>query len=1220
MGGRHQGAPQQYRQQRHEDDHFLVVAGPEGAEGFQQPHQQRAACGRRETGQRTDGGGDEALEADQEAGVIKDGAHRADQHARQSTDKRCHGKGQLARQRRGDTHQPRPQAVHRRGAQGLAIQGAAGEQPQRHQQRHGGHHHHHGLRAQGELRQVPALIPEGRRAESFCTEEHQAQPGHGQVDADRDDQQLQHAGIGHRFIDDLVHQRPQCGDEQQREQHLHRQRELQRRGPPHQGRDGQRRAQRAGQCARQQCRLAAAQQASGLHAGRADGQHQQQPQRAGTLTLLQHGQRQGTEGDELALRDEEDAGDREDQHQCNGDQAIDDAVGQAIQGQDGGNRRVHESQAVEGSDKAANGPAADPGRPDRRQRSLRSDGLPVAVLDGQHDAGVVTQAEVILGRVVQRALRDMDRAGIFQRVLERRAEGRGAGLGLLERFRHYLLQHQLRVVDVGGEEVAGAGAILLLVAGHEVGRQLFGGIAVRQCLRHHGRARHHVGTLDILAAQADQVARGGAVGLEDPALVAAFDEGLVRHCRATARGHHQHRIRVAADHAQGLRGDAGVGPREALHRADLDAGGTRQALHLLEPVLTIGVGVTQETDVLHAQLLHLLHHATGHHGGGLRQAEGPGVAAFGSLDGRDGQLHRLRLQRHVGHGQRRRHGSRADDQVDLVLGHQAARILAGLGGIGGVVEDDQLDLLAADALGPQCKSILGRDAQARTRAGQRHHHADGQLGVRCARTGQHGRQYACLECQCHLHLRLLVLIVVDLLRMRLGATSRLLPVQLALHIALMSSGMAMALMRFGSSGWRIANTRVSRPSQSSSPSRFNSWRITKVLSFHSMMVECTSSWSPQVAGRTKRELMSTTGVPMMPRVFSVSRQGGTPHWWKKLREAASYQRKKLGKYTMPAGSQSPNSTRTGQRMVLSMSLSLARRQPQCTIQADHLAVEREVGGDVQGQLRIFLGLAQALGEGDGGGQRLLHFFGQLVEQRGQEQARSDGHHADAVLRQVARQRQCHGGDATLGGGIAGLPDLAIEGRHRGGGHDHAALAFGQWFGVGHAGGHQADHVEGADQVDVDDAAEVVQRDGAAILAHHAAGAADAGAVDQDARHAIGCLGGLQGRFHGGGVGDVAAGGVAFQFIGQCLGGIHVDVQDGNTGAGPYQLAYGFGTEAGGAAGDQRGLSLQLHEGIPCRFSGRPRGFPAAGQCPGHRRCRPRRCCSAHRAGSSRARR
>ncbi len=47
---------------------------------------------------------------------------------------------------------------------------------------------------------------------------------------------------------------------------------------------------------------------------------------------------------------------------------------------------------------------------------------------------------------------------------------------------------------------------------------------------------------------------------------------------------------------------------------------------------------------------------------------------------------------------------------------------------------------------------------------------------------------------------------------------------------------------------------------------------------------------------------------MMPVVFFSSRQGGTPQSMKKCSEAASIHFEKLGKNTMPAGSQSPNCT------------------------------------------------------------------------------------------------------------------------------------------------------------------------------------------------------------------------------------------------------------------------------------------------------------------------
>jgi hypothetical protein len=57
-------------------------------------------------------------------------------------------------------------------------------------------------------------------------------------------------------------------------------------------------------------------------------------------------------------------------------------------------------------------------------------------------------------------------------------------------------------------------------------------------------------------------------------------------------------------------------------------------------------------------------------------------------------------------------------------------------------------------------------------------------------------------------------------------------------------------------------------------------------------------------------LISNKGVPMMPVVLTNSRQGGTPHFTKKLSDEASIHLEKFGKKTMPAGSQSPNITCT----------------------------------------------------------------------------------------------------------------------------------------------------------------------------------------------------------------------------------------------------------------------------------------------------------------------
>ena len=76
-----------------------------------------------------------------------------------------------------------------------------------------------------------------------------------------------------------------------------------------------------------------------------------------------------------------------------------------------------------------------------------------------------------------------------------------------------------------------------------------------------------------------------------------------------------------------------------------------------------------------------------------------------------------------------------------------------------------------------------------------------------------------------------------------------------------------------------------------------------------------------------------------------------------------------------------------------------------------------------------------------------------------------------------------------------MPDLPVVGRDRRGVDDHAALASRVRARLRHRVRAEADHVEGADQVDADDlgeAREIVRR----FLADGSLGDADTGAVDQ----------------------------------------------------------------------------------------------------------------------------
>jgi hypothetical protein len=255
---------------------------------------------------------------------------------------------------------------------------------------------------------------------------------------------------------------------------------------------------------------------------------------------------------------------------------------------------------------------------------------------------------------------------------------------------------------------------------------------------------------------------------------------------------------------------------------------------------------------------------------------------------------------------------------------------------------------------------------------------------------------------------------------------------------------------------------------------------------------------------------------------------------------------------------------------------LPRRHAQRAVQADRLAVQVRVGDDVRGQLGELRRPAQARRERDRRGQRLLHGLGQLLHQRRLEQARRDRADADAVLREVARQRQRHAHEAGLAGRVGLLADLAVERGHRRRQHHHAAFAAFERRLRGDARRRQPNDVVGADEVDADDALEVLQRRRLPVLADDAPGGADAGDVHDDARGAVRRLGALDGVRDAGAVGDVGDEGAAADLRGHALGAGGVDVEHGHLRALARQLARHRLAEAGAAAGDEGGLSVDLH--------------------------------------------
>ena len=225
------------------------------------------------------------------------------------------------------------------------------------------------------------------------------------------------------------------------------------------------------------------------------------------------------------------------------------------------------------------------------------------------------------------------------------------------------------------------------------------------------------------------------------------------------------------------------------------------------------------------------------------------------------------------------------------------------------------------------------------------------------------------------------------------------------------------------------------------------------------------------------------------------------------------------------------------------------------------------------------GLPEPVRERNRGGERILRLLRQAAEQRRQEQAGRDGEHTDAELRKLARDRQGHADDAALRGRIGGLPDLAVIGRDRSGVDHDAALAACKRLQLRHRRCRKPQHVEGADQVDLDNPLEIGKRV-RRVAADHALGNTDAGAIDQHARRAV-RLGGLRdGSLRRGGIGDVAGDGHALELGRDALGELGVEVEHRDLRALRRQLSRGRGAEARCSTGDDRGLILQLHDVLP----------------------------------------
>ena len=209
--------------------------------------------------------------------------------------------------------------------------------------------------------------------------------------------------------------------------------------------------------------------------------------------------------------------------------------------------------------------------------------------------------------------------------------------------------------------------------------------------------------------------------------------------------------------------------------------------------------------------------------------------------------------------------------------------------------------------------------------------------------------------------------------------------------------------------------------------------------------------------------------------------------------------------------------------------------------------------------------------GDPRVQVLLH----LEQGRGAEQPRSDADDADPERAQLARRRQDHADDAALRRRVGGLADLSFVGRHRSRRDDNPALAVPPRLQPGHVRRDQTHHVEGADQVDFDQVAEVLEGHRVPSLSTIRCGFATPTQLIRIRAAPWTSLARADRRFGGGFVGDVAGDRQRADLAGQGLDPVTVDVDHRHPGAGFGQMTGGLGTQPGGRAGHHRRAIPQI---------------------------------------------
>ena len=275
-------------------------------------------------------------------------------------------------------------------------------------------------------------------------------------------------------------------------------------------------------------------------------------------------------------------------------------------------------------------------------------------------------------------------------------------------------------------------AVFRFVLRDVLGGRFLERIRVGQLLEDQHRANGQDGAIAVLAHDAQEIGIRHTVRLVDLALVVARDELLLRRRAGGTGGGDQNRVGPCRDELQDLAGHRCVGAIVFLLGDDLDAGGLGRVAHFGEPPIAVAIGESDEPQRLHAVRLHVHGDRIRHQRIALRRLEHPFRLRIRGIDDPRRSRHRdhrcLGGRRDVHHRQRIRRDRRAHDHIDLVLGDELLRVGDGFCRVGGVVENDPVDLLAADRRREELDRVLLGDAERRRGARRGERNADVDVG------------------------------------------------------------------------------------------------------------------------------------------------------------------------------------------------------------------------------------------------------------------------------------------------------------------------------------------------------------------------------------------------------------------------------------------------------------------------------------------------------------